>query len=321
MVLLVLHSFEFNFYMKKYYLIILGAFLLFQSCESLFGEKENPTFHYFFTGHCYQWNAPNWGRSDYRLENIRLDTFDQIWLGGDLVENMFHHPDNLNFVDTFFRVGAPTTHWAVGNHDVLDQAADFSKIEKRTGRKTFNTSHSQGITMLVLNTTEFGSPNYYSKPHECATLDGQLQLLKSVTDTIQESSHLVILHHHALLTNELTDNQVNIQKVFNFYAPNYNLGCEKRGTFTELIYPQLVEVQKRGVQVILLGGDTGQQVKEFEFTTKEGITFLGSGLNNSAGTKGLPAYFNPAPDKILIFTHQPKKRKLDWKFEVLTVNR
>jgi len=171
--------------------------------------------------------------------------------------------------------------------------------------------------MLVLNTTEFSFPGYQNKPHECETLDGQLKLIKAVTDTIQHSSHLVILHHHALLTNEIAEQKIKVEGAFNIYTPNYNIACEERGPFSELIYPRLQAVQKRGVEVILIGGDTGLRVKEFEFKTKDGITFLGSGLNNSAGTKDKPDYFNPAPDKVLIFKHQPEIRKLEWEFKFL----
>lgn len=306
--------------MKKLFfkfIIVFAIALFFQNCNSFFEKKELETFHYFFAGHCYQWNSPNWGRSDFRLEKIELDTFDQIWLGGDIVENLFHHPQNIEFVDSFFQVGKPTTHWAIGNHDVLDQKGDFSGIEKKTKRKTFHTSHQNGITILVLNTTEFSVPAYQNQPHECEMLDGQFNLIKAVTDTIQNSSHLVILHHHALLTNEIAEQKIKVEDAFNIYTPNYNIACEERGTFSELVFPRLQEVQKRGVEVILIGGDTGLRVKEFEFKTQEGITFLGSGLNNSAGTEYKPAYFNPAPDKVLIFKHQPEIRNLEWEFRLL----
>jgi hypothetical protein len=306
--------------MKKHlfkFVILLAIALLFQNCNNFFEKKELETFHYFFAGHCYQWNSPNWGRTDFRLEKIGLDTFDQIWLGGDLVENLFHHPQNMEFVDSFFQVGKPTTHWAIGNHDVLDQKGDFSGIEKRTKRKSYNSSHQNGITMLVLNTTEFSFPAYQNQPHECELLDGQMNLIKAVTDTIENSSHLIILHHHALLTNEIAEQKIKVEEAFNIYTPSFNLGCEDRGTFSELVYPRLQEVQKRGVQVILIGGDAGLQVKEFDFTTEDGISFLGSGLNNSAGTDGKPDHFNSAPDKVLIFKHQPEVRKLEWEFRLL----
>jgi hypothetical protein len=299
------------------FIIVLFSVLFFQSCGHDFEKKELETFHYFFAGHCYQWNSPNWGRTDYRLEKIGLDTFDQIWLGGDLVENLFHHPHNIEFVDSFFQVGKSTTHWAIGNHDVLDQKGNFSGIEKRTNRKTYSTSYQNGITILVLNTTEFSFPAYQNQPHECELLDGQMNLIKAVTDTIQNSSHLIILHHHALLTNEIADQKIKVEEVFNIYTPDFNIACEDRGTFSVLVYPRLQEVQKRGVQVILIGGDTGLRVKEFDFKTKDGISFLGTGLNNSAGTDHRPDYFNPAPDKVLIFKHQPEIRKLEWEFRLL----
>ena len=306
--------------MKKSFFKLVTVFviaLFFQKCTSFFEKKELETFHYFFAGHCYQWNSLDWGRTDYRLEKIRLDTFDQIWLGGDLVENLFHHPNNIEFVDSFFQIGKPTTHWAIGNHDVLDQKGDFSGIEKKTNRKTYHSSHQNGITMLVLNTTEFSFPAYQNQPHECELLDNQFNLIKSVTDTIQASSHLVILHHHALLTNEIAEQKIKVEEVFNVYTPDFNMAFEERGTFLELVYPRLLEVQKRGVQVILIGGDIGLRVKEFDFKTKDGLSFLGAGLNNSAGTEHRPAYFNTAPDKVLIFKHQPGIRKLEWEFQLL----
>ena len=299
------------------FIIIFFSVLFLQDCGNDFEKTELVTFHYFFAGHCYQWNAPNWGRTDLRLEKIGLDTFDQLWLGGDLVENLFHHPQNIEFVDSFFQVGKATTHWAIGNHDVLDQKGDFSGIEKKTKRKTYNASHKNGITILVLNTTEFSFPAYQNQQHECELLDGQMDLIKAVTDTIQNSSHLIILHHHALLTNEIAEQKIKVEEVFNVYAPDFNLACEERGTFSELVYPRLQEVQKRGVQVILIGGDTGLRVKEFDFKTKDGISFLGTGLNNSAGTEHRPAYFSTAPDKVLIFKHQPEIRKLEWRFQLL----
>ena len=92
-----------------------------------------------------------------------------------------------------------------------------------------------------------------------------MNLIKAVTDTIQRSSHLVILHHHALLTNEIAEQKIKVEKVFNTYTPDYNIACEERGTFSNLIFPRLQEVEKRGVEVILIGGDTGLKVKEFEF--------------------------------------------------------
>ena len=290
------------------------AFLfLFSSCEK--PSSQQNTYKYFFAGHTYQWGAPNWARMDYRLEKIPFKEYDQLWLGGDLCENVPHHPYTIHYLDSLLDLGSGDTHWAVGNHDVWDQKANFSLIEEKTGRKTHYFKVTNGIGLMVLNTTEFGVFQYHHKPHECELLDEQWKMIEAVTDTLEQVSHLVILHHHALLTNNITEDKINVQSIFNFYDPTYNIGCEVRGTFEKLVYPRLVDVQNRGIQVVLVGGDTGQQVKEFEFTSKEGITFLGSGINNSYNNKGKgPEYFVFDPDKVLIFDHDLEKRRLTWEF-------
>ena len=299
---------------KSSLFIFVFILFLFQSSCTI-PSTQQTTYKYFFTGHTYQWGAPNWGRMDYRLEKIPFKTYDELWLGGDLCENIPHHPNTIHYVDTLLDLGSEDTHWAIGNHDVLEKKADFSFIEEKTGRKTYYSKIKNDLCLMVLNTTEFGYPQYFHQPHECETLNGQWNMIKSVTDTLKDVSHLVILHHHALLTNEIADNKINVQTIFNFYEPNLNIGCEVRGTFAELIYPRLVEVQNRGIQVVLVGGDTGQQVKEFEFKTKEGIIFLGSGINNSYHTREhAPEYFVFDPDKVLIFSHQPSEQKLSWEF-------
>ena len=287
--------------------------LLFSSGEK--PSSQQNTYKYFFAGHTYQWGAPNWARMDYRLEKIPFKEYDQLWLGGDLCENVPHHPNTIHYLDTLLDLGNEDTHWAVGNHDVWDQQADFSFIEEKTGRKTHYFKVTNGIGLMVLNTTEFGDSRYHHKPHECELLNGQWKMIQSVTDTLQTVSHLVILHHHGLLTNKIAEDKIDVQAVFNFYDPTYNIGCEVRGTFEDLVYPKLVEVQKRGIQVILVGGDTGQQVKEFEFKTSDEIIFLGSGINNSYTNKGkAPEYFRFDPDKVLIFEHDIEKKKLTWEF-------
>ena len=300
------------FFVKKSYWILIFIFLFF-SCKK--NTHQQDTYKYFFTGHAYQWGAPDWARMDYRLEKISFKEYDQLWLGGDLCERVPHHPNTINYLDTLLDLGSENTHWAVGNHDVLDRNADYSFIEAKTGRKTYYSKIVNGICLMVLNTTEFSYPQYYSKPNECEVLDGQMEMIEAVTDTLKDISHLVILHHHALLTNSIAEDKINVQSIFNFYDPTFNVGCSVRGTFEELIYPRLVEVQKRGIQVILVGGDTGQQVKEFEFTTKDGIVFLGSGINNSYINKGkAPEYFVFDPDQVLIFTHKKNQKKLTWEF-------
>ncbi|MFT6706992.1 MAG: hypothetical protein ACJATF_001833, partial [Flavobacteriales bacterium] len=58
-----------------------------------------------------------------------------------------------------------------------------------------------------------------------------------------------------------------------------------------------------------------QRAKKFEYKTKEGIWFLGSGINNSMDPNHVPKYVkNMNPDSILVFEYDLRKRKLDWSF-------
>ena len=299
--------------MIQYYSITL--FILLLSCFSSACKKPDiPSKHYLFLAHCYQWGAPDNNRIDKRLNGLDYSQYDQIWLGGDLCARTAEQPATLAYLDSLLYISNPTTHWAVGNHDLVN--SNLSKIERATGRSTFYTSHSNGLTILVLNTTL----NHPQLPAtgQCAELAAQLQLIRDVTDTIQESSHLILLHHHALLTNELADNTLDMDTLWHYYRPNLSMDCVSGGSFQNLIYPLLAKVQTRGIQVLLIGGDVGQRCKSFEFQTKEGVWFLGSGINNSMGRVHVPPWVtNFEPDQILLLKHEPEKRKLRWHFEPL----
>ena len=84
------------------------------------------------------------------------------------------------------------------------------------------------------------------------------------------------------------------------WACNYKI--KTNGWMTEIL-PGLRAVQKRGVQVIALAGDIGNNVNKFEERTKDKIYYLASGIN---------------PDnkkaKYLKFYHNVEKERLKWKF-------
>jgi hypothetical protein len=202
----------------------------------------------------------------------------------------------------------------LGNHDLVE--GDVRRIEAKTQRKSFHTSSFDGMTMLVLNTNLFGLG---FNEMECSDVAAQYALLKAVTDTIQNVSHLVVLHHHCLLTNTLTNNELDMTKIFNQYQPDYKINCGTKedtlSNFEKLAYPALRKVQKRGVQVIFVGGDIGMRVKEFSYKTQDGIQFLGSGINNSCDKNFAPAYVtNFDPDELLVFHRNIAKRTLIWQF-------
>ncbi len=282
-------------------------------CLSACKPEVRNSKNYLFLGHTYQWGVKDNNRIDYRLEDLDFGKYDQIWLGGDLCARTNEDTATLDYLDSIFDLSAPGTHWALGNHDVKYGPLEW--IEQRTGRKSFYSSHFNGINLMVLNTNEFYHPNYQPKPEECDLLARQMKMLTDMADTISVATHLIVLHHHCLLTNKMTDSTLILSRIFNWYMHGLKVDCENALTFEAGIYPILQRVQEKGVQVILIGGDLGQRSKSFEYRSKEGIWFLGSGINNSAIDIYLPEYVtDTSADKVLLFEHQMEQAALQWKF-------
>ena len=282
----------------------------FFSCDE---KRRNPAKQYLFIAHTYQWGVKDNNRIDYRLEDFDFGKYDQLWLGGDLTARTNEDVKTLYYLDSIFNLSAWTTHWALGNHDV--KHGPLSQIESITRRKSYYVTSFNGINLVVLNTNEFHFPNYKPKPAECDLLEGQLQLLENLADTVEYSSHVMVLHHHALLTNSMTRDSLELQKKFNLYRDDLRVDCKGEQTFEGNIYPLLEKIQQKGIQVILVCGDLGQRSKSFEYQTSEGIWFLGSGINNSAIGTYIPEYVtDTSADKVLIFEHDLERKVLEWKF-------
>lgn len=283
---------------------------------SLFScQKDSSTRQYLYIGHAYQWGAKEDNRVDERLEKLAFDDYDQIWLGGDVCARTTSSPATLTYLDQLFDLKNPDHHWSVGNHDVLQ--GNLSYITDATGRPTFYSHHKNGLTFFVMN-TNLNHPQVPKEGDDCEKMDAQFELFLKLTDTLSASSHFFVLHHHGLLSNSIAENTLDVDSIFHFNRPMLNMTCKSPGNFEEKYYKRLVDIQKRGIQVILVCGDVGQRVKEFEFTTKDGITFLGSGINNSCKKEFAPEWVKSfAPDKLLVFKHDLAKKKLTWEFEEL----
>ena len=74
------------------------------------------------------------------------------------------------------------------------------------------------------------------------------------------------------------------------------------------IYSKLIEIQKKGTQVICITGDIGFKVKDFEYKTDENIVFLASGID-----------FRDENNKILIFEHNIETKTLTWRYEFISI--
>jgi len=292
------------------FLLALGAFAL-SSCDRAVDQRS-----YIFIGHPYQWIAIG-DRVDPRIAALPLSSYDQIWLGGDVCAKTTDRKETLARLDSLFRFGRGNVHWAWGNHDVEQGNEEW--ISATTGRPDYYTEWVDGMALVVLNTNLFQWPNADPPAGFCARMEGQYDMLLALADTVRQASHVVILHHYGLLTDELADDRFGLDTVFNYYKPFLKLRCEPdSSTFEAAVYPLLAAIRKKGIEVVLIGGDIGQRAKSFEFQTKEGIWFLGSGINNSADPAFAPAYVtNFSPDKVLVLRRGLKKRTLEWEFQDL----
>ncbi len=291
------------------YLYAILIFVLFGSCQST-NEQQ-----FIFIGHSYNWKSNQGELIDPRIAALDLKQYEQVWLGGDLCGKSSAQNSTLEYLDSLLAISLPQTHWAIGNHDIND--GNRQRISQFTTRPTFYSAQHETISILVLD-TNYGHPQIKIQEDSitlCTQLNQQYQLLKNLCDTISQSTYLVVLHHHALLSNQLADEQVNVRDIFHYVLPTLPFGCTPEGSFQDLAYPHLKSVQQRGIQVILIGGDFGQRAKRFEYQNKDGIWFLGSGINNSMPLKYKPEYVtNTNPDSILIFDYSVGTKELTWEF-------
>ncbi len=277
-----------------YFIVIMIGLLISKKCEA-----QSDTVKYLFAGHTYQFYTHG-EKVDTRLEDLDLSAYESIWLGGDVCSEALLEYTTLEYIDGLFNLNHPNSHWALGNHDARN--ANWNWLEELTGKKTYYTSHYKGISYMVLNTT--------LTPYDCEQLDDQYRILVNLCDTITESSHLIIILHHCLwegvpgLPPPSQYAQSNLRYFsFNCYRPDV--------TFLNDIYPRLIEVKNRGIEVILIMGDMGS--KKIDILSDDGIRFLGTGLNHSKyqdpeDLKNIP------PDWMIEFHHLPEKKWLDWKF-------
>lgn len=223
---------------------------------------------------------------------IDYASFEMLWLGGDLTYYTSKEEKTLAYVDSIYQLGNPKTLWALGNHDYSNKPL----IQKYTHRPPYYSYHQQGITFLVLDTQD-----------SLSNITGlQKDLFMSVTDTLEESSHLVILHHKLIWMYG-----DNLLKPKISSISNAGLGdcfvCLNPNNFYEELYAELVKIKQKGIEVICIGGDIGTKIKAFEYRTPEGINFLASGIES--GESG---------NKALVFKHDLDRKKITWSYQLIS---
>jgi len=234
-----------------------------------------------FLSHCRMESNTEYNADFYTVDfskyQIRL-------LGGDLAKNSSADVSVMDTLHVFFDLDHANTLWALGNHDY----DDLQVVADYTNRPAFYAHHFQGITFLVLDTQEDWS-NFSG---------AQLELITQVTDTIEHSGALILLQHKLTW---LYDNPVMASEV----TPNGGEGscfhCINPNNFYADVYPRLVEVEERGIQVYCLAGDLGFHDKTYHHLDSAGIDFLACGMNLDA------------PDNVaLVLNFDGAARQLSW---------
>ena len=279
---------------RFYWLLLLLNLYFLVACT-----KEEPpivpktSFSYIHTGHT------RGGMEDNQLfpaaAAVDYSSYDMRWLGGDLSYFSTKDIAQLTYLDNIFDLANPQTLLSPGNHEYADHPELLAPL---TGRNLFYTHHQNGITFLVFDTQ--GDDNKIE--------DEQLQLFKSVTDTLSQSSHLIILHHHLIWLMDGGALEEMANSISNG-ATGTCSHCLKENNFYKDLYPVLVNVENQGIEVICIGGDIGNKVQSYEMLTAEGVTFLASGLSKD---------ILPMDNKVLIFEHKPTRGSLQWRYELLS---
>ena len=130
-------------------------------------------------------------------------------------------------------------------------------------------------------------------------------MISNVCDTIQESKYLILMMHHGLWYDVpgLPSPSSYANSILNYW----NANCDSVDTpFVKTIYPKLVQVENKGIDVICVMGDMGLFQKSFYALSNDGVQFLGCGL-----------YMAEPDDQVLIFEYDVLDKDLHWSFHNL----
>lgn len=216
----------------------------------------------------------------HKVYDIDFSKYDMTLLGGDLGLSSFSGKTITPHLDSIFDFKSPTTLWSVGNHDNTSDKNFYAK----TLKKKYHAYQKDDVTFITLNSQDSLS----------SIVGEQKDFLFSVLDTIQTRS-VLLMSHKLIFMNDHPTLDERIAKVC-----NANKGecyhCHNVNNFYQDVYPKLLEVKDRGVQVLWVGGDLGYKTSEFEYVDDQGIIFLGNGF-----------WFPKDWNKVLLFSKATEK--------------
>lgn len=214
------------------------------------------------------------------LYSVDFAKYDMTLLGGDLAMNSFATNMVISHLDGIFDLKNPNTLWSVGNHDKTS-AKYFHTL---TGKSKYHLYQRDDITFITLDSQDSLS----------SIVGSQKDFLFTALDTISTSS-VVLMSHKLIFMNDHPILDSKIHKVCNANKGDcYH--CHNPNNFQDEVYPKLLELRNKGVQVIWVGGDLGYKKTSFEFIDEEGVVFLGNGL-----------WYKNEDNKALVFSKKPNE--------------
>ncbi len=264
--------------------------------------QKGYNYKYLFTAHTYMGEST----IDTRLVELDKSGYDNIWLGGDICSETLISKSNMDYLNEQLRIGEPHNYFTLGNHDRRNGNLEY--FEKFIGKKSYYADYYNGITTIVLDTN--------LDPSDCENLNNQFKMICNVTDTISKSSHLILLFHWGLWSGipGLPDPIIYAHTNLIYW----NANCDStNNNFSQMIYPQLVDVKNRGVKVICIMGDMGASYKKVDMRSDDGIIFLGCGLYNIVYSGDEDEWRTKEKDVILEFNHNVANKSLTWNFRDL----
>jgi hypothetical protein len=276
-------------------IFIIFLFVIF-NFNNTFGQDQihkNEILKYIFMGHTYQRDGGG-SKVDERIEQLDFSEYEGIWLGGDICSEATLDYSTIEYLDSLFDLSNENTYWTFGNHDIRNGNLEW--IYEFSGKGTYYSHYQNGFTSIILNTNLI--------PSQCEQLNDQYYMIENVCDTIQQSSHLILIMHHGIWRDvpDLPPPATYAHSDLIYWNSN----CfSVNSTFVNSIYPMLLEVKNRGVEVICILGDMGASQKKFDMQSIDGISFLGCGLNSSP------------EDYVLILEYETESQDLIYKFHNL----
>ncbi|MGC9331062.1 MAG: hypothetical protein ACP5DZ_04195 [Bacteroidales bacterium] len=256
---------------------------------------------YLFVGHTYR--DPY--LIDTRLENLNTDIYKYIWLGGDICSDTFLDYQSLDYLQQHLNICGEHNYWSLGNHDArngnIDWYIDF------TGKKTYYADYFPNVSAFVFDTN--------LSPGDCENLDNQYRQFVNLCDTISQSSYLLLFFHWGLWYDVPGLPQPghychSSQKYWNANCDSVN------NNFVNSVYPHLIDVQNKGIEVICIMGDMGATYKSIDYVSDHGIRFLGCGLYNHL-TANINERYAENNDRVLVFDHNIDADILTYEYQDL----